>query len=361
MSNIFTVILAGGSGTRFWPLSRQSRPKQLLALAGEESLVRETQRRLETLVPTDRRLVITNRAQAPAVAAELEGLVAAGHVLSEPMGRDTAAAVVLGALAVRALDPDGIMVVLPADHCIEPADELVRTLRAAAEIAAASPTLVTIGIRPDHAATGYGYIKRGAATGETSGLRFHRVESFREKPDLDTAAGYVADGGYYWNSGMFVWAARTILDLAARFIPDTLAQLEPLVQAGRAFPGPEELQPAFEAIRKISVDYAILEQAPDVQVVEAPFAWDDVGAWTAVEKHAPQDEAGNAVRGSVLMTETRRTTVHTADDHLVATLGVEDLVIVHTPDATLVAHKDRVQAIKDLVESLRARGREDLI
>ena len=359
MPNLFSVILAGGSGTRFWPLSRKKRPKQLLPLAGRDSLVRATQKRLVDLVPLDRRIVLTNQDQAEGVRAELEGLLKPENILMEPMGRDTAAAAILGALAVRARDPEGIMAVLPADHVIEPREALTRTLAAASEVAAARPTLVTLGIRPHGPATGYGYIKKGEPTSSARGLAFHRVEAFKEKPDLDTARAYIEEGRYYWNSGMFIWAASTLLDLARRFLPATLKRLEPLVQAGQPFPGPEDLREAFLALEKISVDYGILEKAPYVEMVEAPFGWDDVGAWTAIEDHVARDAAGNAVRGLTHLRKTRGTTIFTTEDHLVATLGIQDLVIVHTPDATLVARKENVQEIKAIVEALADEGHGD--
>lgn len=358
---IFSVMLAGGSGTRFWPLSRKERPKQLLALAGDESMVRATQRRLEDLVPLERRLVITNDAQADAVTESLGELIDGANVLREPMGRDTSAAVVLGALAVAARDPDGVMAVLAADHVIEPRDKFRDAIAAAAEVAASSPTLVTLGIKPDHAATGYGYIHRGDATSAVSGHQFFAVESFREKPDRATAEQYVASGEYFWNSGIFIWSARTILDLAREFLPDIVAALEPLVRPGAPFPTADELRPAFEPLEKVSVDYGILERAPRVEMMEAPFSWDDVGAWTAIENHTPQDEDGNAVRGLAHLMKTKRTTVFTDDDHLVATLGVEDLVIVHSADATLVAKKGDVQEIKAIVEALGKRDLDRLL
>ncbi len=362
MPNLFSVILAGGSGTRFWPLSRKKRPKQLLPLAGQDSLVKATQKRLVDLVPLDRRIVLTNQDQAEGVKAELKGLVKPENILMEPMGRDTAAAAILGALAVRARDPEGIMAVLPADHVITPREALTRTVAAATEVAAAGPTLVTIGIRPRSPETGYGYIKKGTSTFSTRGLTFHRVEVFKEKPDQDTARSYLEEGGYYWNSGMFIWAASTLLDLAGRFLPDSLQQLEPLIREGRPLPGPEDLRDAFLALEKIPVDKGILEKAPShVVMVEAQFTWDDVGAWTAVEDHVDRDTEGNAVRGLIHLRKTRDTTIFTTEDHLVATLGIQDLVIVHTPDATLVARKKDVQEIKDIVEALENEGHGDRI
>lgn len=356
MKSLYSVILAGGSGTRFWPLSRTRRPKQLLALTGDESMVRMTQRRLDALVPRERRLVLTNAEQADAVVAELDELIDPTHVLREPLARDTAAAAVLGALAVRALDPDGVMAVLAADHVIEPTAVFADAIARAATVASERPTLVTFGIRPDHPATGYGYIERGEPSA-TEG--FHAVRSFKEKPDRATAKRYVAAGNYLWNSGIFVWKASTLLELAGEFIPDTLAALEPLVTRDDPFPTADALRPAFERLDKISVDYGILERAPHVEVLEAPFAWDDVGAWSAIAHHIPRDADGNAVRGLAHLTTTCNTTVFGDDDHLIATIGVEDLIVVHTPDATLVAHKRNAQDLKAVVDALRERGLDD--
>ncbi|MBN2489449.1 MAG: mannose-1-phosphate guanylyltransferase [Planctomycetes bacterium] len=361
MPDLYSVILAGGSGTRFWPLSRRKRPKQLLSLVGDESLVRATQRRLEPLVPPERRLVITSREHGDAVQAELADLVPEGNLLREPAGRDTAAAVALGALAVRARAADGLMAVLPADHVIAPASALLQALGAAAEVAAAREALVTLGIRPDRPATGYGYIKQGAPTTRIEGLQFFRVESFQEKPDLATARRYLAAGSYYWNSGMFVWSVTTILALLRRHLPATLDRLEPLFAGGQAEPDAQALAGVYPTLPRISVDRGILEVAPHVEVVEAPFRWDDVGAWTALENHLPRDEAGNVGRGLRIHRNTKATTVCTGDEHLVVTLGVENLVIVHTSDATLVARKDDVQDIKEIVAALARRGLDRLV
>lgn len=383
---LHAVIMAGGSGTRFWPLSRSARPKQLLDLTGGRTMLQATIDRLAGLVPQERTWVITNRNLVPAVREQLPELPEE-RILGEPCKRDTAAAIGLAATLLVQQDPAATMVVLPADHRIEPAQALQTAIRQAVAVVEQDPSwLVTFGIRPTYPAETFGYIERGepltladlaaadgsvpvqppAGRGEDRGQTtrplpdrpapIYRVTRFREKPARRVAEEYLASGRFYWNSGMFVWQAATILRALNAYEP---AMSEQLAAIGRAAGRPEfaeVLDRHFTQIRGKSIDYAVMEQYQPVAVIEAPFTWDDVGSWQALARWLGVDGQGNAVLGRHLGLETTGCIIRSADEHLIVTLGVRDLIVVHTPDATLVADKHREEAIRQVVEALGQRG-----
>lgn len=392
---LHAVIMAGGSGTRFWPESRADRPKQLLRLLGQKTMLRATVDRLAGLVPRERILVATTARLAALVGRELAELKPT-QVLTEPLRRNTAPCIGLAALLLRHVDAEATMAVMPADHLIRPPAEFCRAMRYAAGLVEADPArLVTFGIRPAYPAETFGYIERGApleplpppAEGAPCGAeaqpagpaaeaaspatalaaKAHEskppawppafaVRCFREKPDAQTARQYLAAGTFYWNSGMFVWRAATILDCLRRFQPAIHAGLE---RIGAALGQPDfeqVLRREFENMPDISIDYAVMEKAQRVVVVEAPFEWDDVGSWLALERLCPRDEQGNTVLGRHLGIDTTGTIVRTSDDHLVVTLGLHDCLVVHTADATLVADKHQEEAVRKVVELLAERG-----
>lgn len=351
---LHALILAGGSGKRFWPLSRRATPKQLLAIAGKKPMIAETVERLRGLVPASRVHVLTNRATVVAMRKALPG-VPEGQIIGEPDGRDTTAAIGLGAALVSKRDPDAVMVVLPADHVIRPAAAFRKSLAAAAAAAGKDGGLYVFGVKPTGPATGYGYIRRGARAGASKGVPVFNVERFVEKPDLDTAKKYVADGRFLWNAGIFCWRARDILAAIARYKPAIGAALDKIRRGG-----PAVLAREFPRIEKVSIDYAVMEKAPDVKVIEAAWGWDDVGSWASVGPYLPQDGAGNAALGDFLAVDSTDCTVLT-DGHLVAAVGVEGLVIVRTKDATLVCRRDRAQDVKKLVDLLEAQKRAKLL
>ncbi|MCE9582144.1 MAG: NTP transferase domain-containing protein [Planctomycetes bacterium] len=353
---LHALILAGGSGKRFWPLSRRATPKQLLAIAGKRTMIAETVARLRGLVPPSRVHVLTNRSTVAAMRKALPG-VPARQIVGEPEGRDTTAAIGLGAALVASRDPDGVMVVLPADHVIEPAAAFRRTLAAAADAAKREGGLYVFGVKPNHPATGYGYIQRGPALTKSRGVRVFKVKRFVEKPDLATAKRYVADGGFLWNAGIFCWRASDILAAIAKYKPAIGAALEKI----RASKGsPAVLNREFPRIEKISIDYAVMEKAPDVRMLEAAWGWDDVGSWTSVAAYLKRDAAGNSVAGDFRGVDVSNCLV-LSDGHLVAAVGVRDLIIVRTKDATLVCHRDRAQDVKKLVDLLEAEKREAVL
>ncbi|MEM9187302.1 MAG: mannose-1-phosphate guanylyltransferase [Planctomycetota bacterium] len=365
---LHAIIMAGGSGTRFWPASRQMTPKQLLSLVGEESMIRQTAARFGDLAPPDRRMVVTNRRLVKACQDQLPELPRAS-IVGEPCKRDTAPCIGLAALLVSKIsgDPDATMLVCPADHVIPDAAAFQSAVKQAEALVDASPErIVTFGIKPSYAAEIFGYIQAGepleAAGGSASGSApAFRVEQFREKPDAATAAEYVASGDFYWNSGIFVWRAKTILDALRERQPAMLARLEAIVEAWETTDRDAVFDREFAAIEGISVDYAVMEHAADVAVIEAPFEWDDLGGWQSLQRRLGEDENGNTIVGRHVGLNTDGSIVRTSNDHLVVTLGLKDTIVVHTDNATLVANKHDEESIRKVVKELERLGWEQFL
>jgi mannose-1-phosphate guanylyltransferase len=352
--------MAGGAGTRFWPVSRRDRPKQLQPLFGNSSLLRQTVDRLDGLVPPGRVLVVTNKQLVEASARELPQLPRQA-IIGEPAKRDTAPCIGLAAMLVLRDDPDATMLVMPSDHVIAPPERFRDAVEQAVELVAASPgRLVTFGIKPTYPAESFGYIHRGGAISSRGAPAF-RVEEFREKPDASTAATYVASGEYYWNGGIFVWKAKTILDELGKRHAATIGRLRTITDTWDSDQRDAVFEREFTAIRGTSIDYAVMEHAQDVAVIEAPFEWDDVGSWQSLARLGGADNNGNAVMGRHLGIDTRDSIVRSGEDHLVVTLGVEGLIVVHTASATLVAKKQDEERIREVVKEIEARGWEDVL
>jgi len=352
---LHAVIMAGGSGTRFWPASRADVPKQLLTLIGSRTMLQSTIDRLDRLIPPARTLVVTNHRLAAAAAEQLPQLPQ-GAILGEPCKRDTAPCIGLAAHAVLRNDPDATMVVMPSDHVIEPDDAFQRAIAAAGEMVDSRPgRIVTFGIRPTYPAESFGYIQRGGQIEAPGGLHAYQVETFREKPDAQTARQYLDSGNFYWNSGIFIWRAKTILDALAEHRPQLHRQLQTIGESWGAENFAQVLQAEFAAIEPVSIDYAVMEQATDVAVIEAPFTWDDLGSWRSLARLRGADPQGNTAIGRHLGIDTRDTIIRTSDDHLVVTLGIDDLIVVHTPDATLVANKNQEERIRQVVNLLEEK------
>ena len=343
MDNLFVFIMAGGSGERFWPMSRISTPKHLLRLLGENTLLGEAVDRALGAVSADRVFVLTNQSQLAACREAVPSL-AAEQFLAEPAKRDTAPAAALATGFALARNADAVCALLPADPMIHDAAAFQRQLLDAAEVAKSSQALLTFSIPPTFAATGYGYLKLdGRIDSAPGGSAVHKVERFVEKPDADTADEYVASGNYGWNAGMFVWRADAFLAECDRLTP-------PLAAFIREFPAGDPapyLAGCFERLPKISVDYAIMEQAADVLAIKAEFDWDDVGAWTALPTHLGKNENENTIRGPHAVVDSHNNIV-VANSRIIAICGVSDLVVVETPDAVLVCHRSAVQRIKNL-------------
>ena len=353
------VIMAGGSGTRFWPRSRLRRPKQLIQIVGRGTMIQQTFARLRPAVSAESFLIITNAAQAETMRRQLPELNP-DQIVAEPVGRDTAAAIGLAAVMVQTADPDAIMVVLSADHVVQPADTFLESVNHAARIAAEHKVLVTFGIKPAAPSTHYGYIRRGAPLGENFPGAY-RLAEFKEKPDRPTAERYLASGEYYWNSGNFVWRATDILQAFRTLMPDLYAGLQRIRPALGNPAQQQTLQREYPTLPKTSIDYGIMEKAANSVVLEARFQWDDIGAWDAIARHYPQDQHGNTSLAQHVGLDTRNCILVAENGHLIATAGVEDLIIVQTPDATLVCDRHRAADVKDLVALLKTEGRDQFI
>ncbi|MGD9855276.1 MAG: mannose-1-phosphate guanylyltransferase [Planctomycetaceae bacterium] len=353
------VIMAGGSGTRFWPLSRREFPKQFLTLGGSRSLIQSTFDRCRPDIAPDRFWVVTNAVQAAVTRAQLPEIPAA-QVLIEPCGRNTAPCIGLAAIYLLHQDPDAVMVIMPADHVIAPGEAFRKMMDRAVQLTQTDPQrLVLFGVKPTYPATGFGYIERGESLPGDSDAA--SVASFREKPDGRTAEQYIASGRFFWNCGIFVWRAATILDLLARYEPAMHARLQSLADHIGREDWPRVLAEEFPRMPSISVDYSVLERADNICLLEAAFQWDDVGSWEALSRLHDADADGNTVIGAHCGVQTSGCIIRSNSEHLVTTLGVEDLIVVHTPDATLVAARRDENAIRELVKKLEETGHERLL
>ena len=367
---LHAVIMAGGTGTRFWPESRAGRPKQLLRMVDRTTMIRSTVDRLGDLVPPERVLVATTAELAGKIADELAELPREA-ILAEPCKRNTAPCIGLAALRVTRDDSEATMAVMPADHVISPDESFRQAVRqAAALVDQRSERIVTFGIRPTYAAESFGYIERGEPLPRESvedtpapvyPAPVYTVRQFREKPNAEVAAEYLESGNFYWNSGIFVWKARTILDALAQHQPEMYGRLMRIADATDTAEFDEVLAAEFAAIKGVAIDYAVMEHATEVLTIEAPFQWDDVGSWQSLARLRGTDQQGNTVAAKHLGLNTEGTIVRGTDDHLIVTLGLEDCIVVHTPDATLVANKHDEESIRQVVEMLQARGWEEYL
>lgn len=349
---LHAVIMAGGSGTRFWPESRADRPKQLLALTGQRTMIQQTVERLGAAIPAQRVLVVTAARLVPAMREQLPQLPAEA-ILGEPCKRDTAPCIGLAAFLLSRRDPDATMIVMPSDHAIEPVAAFQAALQQAAALVNADPQqIVTFGIKPTYPAEGFGYIERAEAIGPG----VYRVARFREKPPAAVAEQYLKAGTFYWNSGIFVWKAATILAALEKHQPEMYGHLQTIAAAASQPDFQSVFEREFAAIRGVSIDYAVMEKADKVAVIEAPFVWDDVGSWHAIARHRGVDAEGNTIAGKHLGLHTGNCIIRSDDDHLIVTLGLKDCIVVHTPDATLVADRRDEESIRKIVKLLEERG-----
>jgi len=350
---MYAAIMAGGEGTRLWPVSRETCPKQFLSILGGEPLLVQTLKRLEGLLPPDNILVLVNRKHQE-VARRQVGDLPPENLIVEPRIRDTAPCIGLAAQIIRKRAGDHTLVCLPSDHVIDPTDRLQECLQRAEACVENDPaSLYAIGIRPTYPATGYGYLLRGGRAAEIDGQAVYEVTSFHEKPPVALAEAYFDSGDYFWNSGIFFWRTDTVLEAIRRNLPqlyEGLRELEPALDTDRMAPA---LAKVFPRLPHISIDYGVLEQANQVRVIEGHFAWDDVGTWRILQAHLPADENGNVGRGDVATMDASGNVLYSEDDHLVAALGVRDLVIVATPDATLVTTRADAERVRDLVATLK--------
>jgi mannose-1-phosphate guanylyltransferase/mannose-6-phosphate isomerase len=369
LNDVYVVILAGGSGTRFWPLSRETCPKQMLQIVGEDSLLRQTIKRVDGLLPPENIWIVTTEDMALDIRFHLESfgeLAKKINFIKEPIGKNTAPAIGLTAIYLNHLFPQSVMTVMPSDHAIPDREDFLRDLKLALQ-GAREDYLVTFGIKPSRPETGYGYIKLADASNiGRKGL--HKVECFAEKPDLETAKKYFSNGSYYWNSGIFTWKTSKILSEIEKYLPDLykgLKEIEALLFEPNQ---PNEFNKTetrsalcamrYASLQPLSIDYGIMERSHDVLMVPATFRWSDLGSWSALDEIIEKDNEGNILKGNTVDVGSQGSTIY-GGERLIATIGLKDMVVVDTPDATLVTPKERVQEVRKIVEVLKRNGREE--
>jgi mannose-1-phosphate guanylyltransferase/mannose-6-phosphate isomerase len=352
--------MAGGSGTRFWPLSREKMPKQLLKIGGEDTLIRETVGRMLPLIEIKDIFIVTNQSLAESINHQLSSKFGGpwdDNFILEPEAKNTAPALGLAALHLERIDPESVMVVLAADHFIRKSDDFLNLIRKAVE-AARCDYLVTFGIKPSRPETGYGYIKSGEKCQEAGIDGVCRVEAFVEKPNLDTAKEYLKNGNYYWNSGIFIWKTRTLLAEIEKHQPSLHKGLCEIRESIGTDKEADVIKEVFKKLDSISIDYAVMEKTDRAAVIPADIGWSDVGSWTALDDVSERDASGNVITGNVIDVGSRDSIVY-AEKRLVATIGLRDAVVVDTPDATLVCSKDKAQDVKKVVDELKKRKAEE--
>ena len=356
---MYAVIMAGGRGTRFWPLSRAEKPKHLLNIAGERSIIQQTVDRISAYIAKEDIYVVTVAIHAAALAAQLPD-IPRDNIIVEPVGRNTAPCIGLAALYLKRRNPDETMAVLPADHLITDEGRFVETLAAADEMARRTPSLITIGITPTRAETGYGYIERGEMEGRAGGREIFRVGAFREKPDRATAQRFLQQGGFYWNSGMFVWTVATILEEIERLLPDLSGALDEMDAVIGTAEERARIADIYAGVTPISIDYGVMERSTRVLLVEGTFGWSDIGSWDALWEVLGKDGDDNAVTGDHIAVKASRNLVHSSGK-LVTLVGVSDIIIVESEDSILVCKRGSSQEVKDAVDILEARKMDDYL
>lgn len=353
---LHAVIMAGGSGTRFWPASRNACPKQFLKMGSENTLIQSTAKRISGLVESKNTLVVTNERLIPLVHQQLPELPEA-NLIGEPCKRDTAPCVALAAAIAVHHDPEAIQVVMPSDHVIQTDSDFQRGMKFAERLVTEDETrIVTFGIRPSYPSSAFGYIQRDNSNPinvDGFDVPAFAVSQFKEKPSVDVAQQYVDSGDFYWNAGIFVWKAKTILQAMETYAGEMMGPIHEIAKSIGSPNFNEALQENFPKINGKSIDYAVMEHYKNVVVAEAPFAWDDVGNWTSLARLVSPDETGNSAAGQHLAIETRDSIVQCDEGHIVVTVGLNEVIVVQTPDATLVADRNQEELIRQVVQQLK--------
>ncbi|TVY09788.1 mannose-1-phosphate guanylyltransferase [Paenibacillus cremeus] len=348
---ITAVIMAGGKGERFWPKSRTHLPKQFLNISGNKSMIQQTIDRLEKLIDISQIFIVTNELYAELIHAQLPNLPYE-NIIIEPIGRNTAPCVGLASIVIEEKFPDSTMVVLPSDHIIENEEGFIRILETAVEVAEKEDNLVTLGIKPTYPETGYGYIESTKQIELLNDLEVHKVNKFVEKPNLETAQNYLDSGNFFWNSGIFIWKVSVIRKYIQKLMPEMHDVLETMKAGFKLESRNEVIRSEFKKMPDQSIDYGIMEKVNNIYVIPCIFGWDDVGSWTALDRINDRDENGNVIKGNILNIDTKRCIIE-SNGKLIATLGIEDLIIVDTEDVTLICTKDKAQEVKLLLKELR--------
>lgn len=349
-SNRYAVILAGGQGKRFWPMSTSKTPKQLLRLLDDRTLLQMAVDRVRDIIPIENILVLTNQSLVEAsrqAAPELP----AENIVGEPIGRDTAPAVALSCLLVESRNPQGVFAILTADQIMADIPQFQNTLSMAFDAAGESDTIVTIGIDPAEPSTSFGYIEVDTDPQMRNGIEFFKAKRFVEKPDVDTAAKYLNSGNYLWNAGMFIWSISTLRQALERHVPELLAMIDRLDAQRPDFM--DQVAKEYNALERISIDYALMEKADNIAVAKGAFEWDDLGSWPALANHREPDSSGNVAMGDLQQLDSSGNIV-VSGDRLTALIGVEDMVVVQTDKVTLICPKDRAQDVKKMVDRLES-------
>ena len=360
---VYAVIMAGGSGTRFWPASRKQSPKQLLNIAGQQTLLEAAVARLENLVTCTETLVVTNHSLVTAVRELLPDLPPSA-ILGEPVKQDTTACIALAAGLLNKRDPNATMLVMPADHWIKPIEEFQHVVQLGVALVNTVPSrLVTLGIKPSYAAESYGYIRRGNSISaiENQENDVFEVQEFCEKPDRATAQQYLDHGEYYWNSGIFIWRTATILKAIEQNDPTLMEHINVICNAYESPEFEEIFQREFSAIKGRSIDYTVLETHDKVVVIPTTFEWNDVGSWQSIQSLFPVDENNNTIISKHVSVKSTNNIVWTSEEHLVATVGIHNCIIVHTADATLIANKDDEESVREVVAMIESLGWESFL
>lgn len=346
------VIMAGGAGTRLWPMSTAKRPKQFLKLFGDRSLLQKSFDRVSGLAKPESILVLTNESFVPLVKEQLPELPPE-NVIGEPMRKDTAAAVALASLICKKRFGNAVMAVLTADHIIEPVARFQELLMSAVRSASESRALYTLGIEPTYPATGYGYLQSEGEVLNDNGIKHYKIARFKEKPDLGAAKEYMSSGSFFWNSGMFVWSVDSIIDEFNLNLPEHVSLLSKAVLEYGTSKWTESLTTAFEKLKRISIDFGVMENAKNVRTVASDFSWNDVGGWLALEEYLEKDDMGNAYSGQIKKIDAKSNIIiNDNEKETVALVGVKDLIIVRAGNHTLVVNKDNTEKIKNLVAEL---------
>lgn len=358
-TNLHAVIMAGGSGTRFWPESRKNKPKQLLSIVDHRTMIRATVERILPLVPFERILVVTAASHAEKIIEQIPEL-SDSQVVVEPLGRNTGPCIALAAYKLFQMDPGAVMVVLPADHVIGREDIFLSYLSRVYDLAARENHLVTFGIKPTRPETGYGYIKMGEFFHDVEGIDAYYVEQFVEKPDASTARDYLIQGSYLWNSGMFVWNVSTIIHAFEKYLPMISRRMEKISSALNTSEEPQALASIYRDMEDISIDTGIMERADKVLVIPLDVDWNDVGSWASLQDVWEKDPNGNAFRGKVVSVGSHDCVI-SSPKKIVALVGVENLILVDTEDAILLCRKDKAQDVKKLQTVMNQIGYEELL